>query len=453
VKQHPKLARARAKLERKLLRGWERAVFSAPQGADGSREERVIEGPGPLTEDDPRAASLFTEIMQEAEAAASAGLVKHTYVIDARHRLELDARHGHVKQRELDEQTVDKIMGGKDRALRPDRSAALLRAIGIMNADGTISARNAKKYKQVNHLVELCRPAWAGHPPERLDLGPHPRPEPAPSRVGLDLGPHPRPEPAPSRVGLDLGPHPRPEPAPSRVGPLRIVDLACGNSYLSFVLLEALRLEGIEARLLGVDLREDVIATSRARAEQIGFGEQARFVVASLEALEPAVIASELGGAPDLAISLHACDTATDAALTLAIRADVDSILCVPCCQAELARQLGEGEGRARTGAALVPAAVEHGLLRRTLGDLLTDALRVELLEVCGYEVGVLEFVASSHTPKNLLLRAKRTRSLAPAQWRLGPIRDRCAQLGVDPALLRSLTGLASASLIEPDSP
>jgi hypothetical protein len=397
VKQHPKLARARAKLERKLLRGWERAVFSAPQGPDGSREERVIEGPGPLADDDPRAASLFAELMNEAESAASAGLVKHTYVIDARHRLELDARHGHVKQRELDEQTVDKIMGGKDRALRPDRSAALLRVIGIANADGTISARNAKKYKQVNHLVELCRPTWAGH----------------------------------AQV-------------------VRIVDLACGNSYLSFVLLEALRLEGIEARLLGVDLREDVIATSRARAEQLGFGEQARFMVASLASIEPAVIIRELGGAPDLAISLHACDTATDAALTLAIRAEVDSILCVPCCQAELARQLGEGEGRAQTGAALVPAAVEHGLLRRTLGDLLTDALRVALLEACGYELAVLEFVASSHTPKNLLLRAKRTRSLAPAQWRLDPIRDRCAQLGVDPALLRSLTGLASAAADPP---
>ena len=391
VTQHPKLARARAKLERKLGRGWERAVFAAPQSADGSSEQRVFEGPGPLAQDDPRTGPLFTELMDQAQAAASAGLVKHTYVLDARHRLELDARHGHVKQRELDEQKLDKIMGGKDRVLRPDRSAALLRAIGIMNADGTISARNAKKYKQVNHLVELCRPAWAGHSGE---------------------------------------------------APLRIVDLACGNSYLSFVLLEALRLEGIEARLLGVDLREDVIATSRARAEQIGFGEQARFITASLQSLELDTITRELGGAPALAISLHACDTATDAALTLAIRAGVSSILCVPCCQAELARQLGEPDARARTGSALVPAVVEQGLLRRTLGDLLTDALRVELLEACGYELGVLEFVASSHTPKNLLLRARRTRSLTPVQWRLGPIRDRCAQLGVDPALLRALTQL-----------
>lgn len=371
-----KLARARAKLERKLADGWERAVFASPQRPDGSREQRVIEGPLP-----------FAELMRAAEAAAGEGLVKQTFVIDARRRLELDARHGHVKQRVLDEQTVDKIMGGKERPLRPDRSAALLRAIGIMNPDGTISARSAKKYKQVNHLVELCRPLWAGRGPE--------------------------------------------------AGPLRIVDLACGNSYLSFVLLEALRLEGLDARLLGVDLREELIAHSRERAEQIGFGERARFVRRELEALDPETIAAALDGPPQVAISLHACDTATDAALSVAIEAEVEWILCVPCCQAELARQL---EG---ARAVLVPAAVEQGLLRRNFGELLTDALRVELLEACGYEVAVVEFIASSHTPKNLLLRARRARARKPNAWRLEGVRARCSELGVDPALLRALEARA----------
>ena len=377
-----KLARARAKLERKLARGWQRAVFASPQRPDGGRDERVIEGPGAQAD----ASAAIAEVLAAAEAAALEGLVKHTYVLDARHRLELDARHGHVKQRVLDDATVDKIMGGKDRPLRPDRSAALLRAIGIANSDGTISSRNAKKYKQVNHLVELCRPVWR----ER-----------------------------------------------ERAGALRVVDLACGNSYLSFVLLEALGLEGVEARLLGIDLREDVIATSRARAELIGFGERAQFVAGRLEDLEPATIEAALGGTPELAIALHACDTATDAALALSIRAGVESILCAPCCQAELARQLGP-EAEARS---IPPAALEHGLLRRSLGELLTDALRVELLEACGYEVSVVEFVASSHTPKNLLLRARRTRHLAPSEWDLGPVQRRCAALGVDPSLLRQLAG------------
>jgi hypothetical protein len=367
-----KLGRARAKLERKLADGWQRAVFASPEQPDGTRTERVLEGP-----------LAFGQLFAAAEAAAEEGLVKQTFVVDATHRIEVDARHGHIKQRTLDEPTIDKIMGGKDRALRPDRSAALLRAIGIMNPDQSISARNAKKYKQVNHLVELCRPVW---------------------------------------VGRDAS-----------AGPLRIVDLACGNSYLSFVLLEALRLDGLDARLLGVDLREDVIANSRARAEQLEFAD-ARFVASTLESLEPEVIRDALGGSQQLVISLHACDTATDAALALAIKAEVEWILCVPCCQAELARQL---DGAANV---LVPAAVEHGLLRRSFGELLTDALRVEMLEACGYEVAVVEFVASSHTPKNLLLRARRKHAWTPEQWRLDSIRARCQELGVDPALLRALS-------------
>ncbi|HVH98573.1 MAG TPA: methyltransferase, partial [Enhygromyxa sp.] len=153
------------------------------------------------------------------------------------------------------------------------------------------------------------------------------------------------------------------------------------------------------------------------------------------------------GGTPDLAISLHACDTATDAALALAIACEVEAILCVPCCQAELARQLAAltPEQRDRSPAAAVPAAIEHGLLRRTLGELLTDALRVELLEACGYAVATLEFVGSEHTPKNLLLRALRTRRRSPAKWRLDPVAARCERLGVDPALLRALTSIRSA--------
>jgi SAM-dependent methyltransferase len=369
VSKSSKLSRARAKLERKLADGWQRAVFATPTRDDGSRDERVVDAPLP-----------FVELFAAAEAAARDGLVKQTYVLDATRRVEVDARHGHVKQRELDEQTLDKIMGGKDRSLRPDHSAALLRAIGIMNEDGTISARNAKKYKQVNHLVELCRPVWADRRDARA---------------------------------------------------LRIIDLACGNSYLSFVLLEALRLEGRDARLLGVDLREDVIATSTARAQQIGFAERASFVARKLEALTLDAITDALGGPPDVAISLHACDTATDAALALAVRAQVGSILCVPCCQAELARQLEHAAGL------LVPAATRHGLLRRSLGELLTDALRVELLEACGYEVAVVEFVDSSHTPKNLLLRARRVHGLD--RERLSGVRARCAALGVEPALLRAL--------------
>lgn len=362
-------------------------MFASPQAPDGSRDEQVVEAPLP-----------FPALFERAQTAAAEGLVKQTFVIDDRRRVEVDARHGHLKQRTLDAATVDKIMGGKDRALRPDASAALLRGIGIMNADGTISARNAKKYKQVNHMVELCRPVWERVLAQR-DTG-----------DAGDVG------------GVDE--------------PVRIVDLACGNSYLSFVLLEGLRLAGVPARLLGIDLRPDVVATSRARAEAIGFGDRAQFEASRLAELDGDRLSTALGGPPDIAVSLHACDTATDEALALAITARVPAILCVPCCQAELARQLQT---------ASFPALVDHGLLRRGYGELLTDALRVEVLTAHGYEVGVLEFVASTHTPKNTLLRAVRRpgpRAPAPVDLEpidLEPIAARCRALGVEPSLLRLL--------------
>ena len=170
--------------------------------------------------------------------------------------------------------------------------------------------------------------------------------------------------------------------------------------------------------------------------EQIGFGDRTRFVATRLEQLSPAQVEAELGGPPDLALALHACDSATDAALALAIRAGVGAILAVPCCQAELARTLPDALGER-----LVPALLEQGLLRRSLGELLTDALRIEVLAACGYTVTTLEFVDSEHTPKNLLIRAHR-RGRGPvdrASWKLDVVAARCEALGLAPTLLRLL--------------
>lgn len=377
-----------------LRRGWTRAVFAAPQG-DGSTPppfapaEQVVPGPGADVPPTPeQLAALFTA----ARSAANAGLVKHTYVIDETRRVQIDARHGRPSVRTLDEAAALKVMGGKDRVLRPDASADLLRAIGIMNADGSISATHARKYKQVNHLAELCRPTW-----ERLVAA-------------------------------------RPRSAET---PLRALDLACGNAYLSFVLAEVLRRESIPLRLHGVDVREDVVTRSRERAVTLGM-DGLSFARASIAEAE-ASATEALAGPPDLVLALHACDTATDEALALAIRLGVPAVLCVPCCQHELATQLEKRD----PNTAPVPAILEHGLLRRAYADLLTDGLRVEILAACGYDVTVVEFVGSEHTAKNILLRAHRRHPYAPVdrtRWRLGPVADRCAALGVAPDLLRRLT-------------
>lgn len=379
-----KRKRLLAALRPHLQGGWDRAVFAAPQEPGETRAERVVPGPGPaFTPADLEA------LLADAADAADAGLVKQTLVLDARRRVQIDARHGRAALRTLDEATALKVMGGKDRVLRPDTSAALLREIGIMNADGTISAAHARKYKQICHLATLCEPVI-----ERL----------AQTRT----------------LTADA--------------PLRALDLACGNAYLSFILAELLRLRDVPLRLHGVDVRADVVTRSQARAQALGFTALS-FAEADILAAGASAPAA-LGGPPDLLLALHACDTATDQALALGIHGGAPAILSVPCCQAELAAQLGAA------GAHPIPALVHHGLLRRAYADVLTDALRVEILEACGYDVTVVEFVGSEHTAKNLLIRAHRRHPRAPVEpsrWRLAPIAARCTALGVNPSLLALL--------------
>ncbi len=319
------------------------------------------------------------ELVQAATEAAKEGRVKQVLVVDARTRVRVDARFGKAKVQTLDAETKAKVMGGKDRVLQPDRSADLLRVIGIMNPDGTISAKSAKKYKQVNHFVELCRPGW-----ERLL--------------------------AHRKATADA--------------PLRILDVACGNGYLTFVLTEALRLAEIPSSVEGIDLREDVIANCRERAEALGWSNM-HFSVGRIAETQPQ-------GSPDILLALHACDTATDEALALGIRSQVPVLLVAPCCQRELAAQMANQEAGALT---------KHGLLRREYGSVLTDALRVEMLDACGYKVDVVEFVESTHSPKNVLLRAHRRPGAAGkrSESALEDVRRRCDELGVEPTLLRLL--------------
>ena len=380
-----KLARARTRLLKQLAHGFVRGVFAPVGGGDESLTE-VIEGPGSTALDEGELASLY----EQAVDAAQRGLVKHSWILTTGDQLTVDARHGFVKKRKHDPARVDKAMGGKDRPLRPDNSAELLRALGIMKADGSIPAKKAKKYKQVNHLVELARPTL-------------------------------------EHLGSDAA--------------LRIVDLACGNGYLSFVLAEVLRLDERPFSLLGVDLRSELIARCRARAAELDWP-QLRFEEGRIEDLP----ASDIEGA-DLLLALHACDTASDAAILAGLEAGVRAMWIVPCCHAQVAAQLAAASGEGLPFEALR----REGLLRRAHAESLTDALRVEVLRACGYEVSLVEFVGSEHTPKNLLIRAHRKRPRSPdtpawarksAREAIEKLRSSCAQLGVEPALLSGLADL-----------
>ncbi|GAB3964115.1 SAM-dependent methyltransferase [Plantactinospora veratri] len=180
-------------------------------------------------------------------------------------------------------------------------------------------------------------------------------------------------------------------------GPLRVVDLGCGNAYLSFAAYRYLAERGIEVELVGVDVREDQRRRNTALAERLGYADRVRFVAGTIAeaAVEPA---------PDLVLALHACDTATDEALARAVRWGARWILAAPCCHHDLAAQL-----RAHPAPGPYDALVRQGILRERFADVLTDALRAALLRLHGYRVEVVEFVDSQHTPRNLLLRARHT--------------------------------------------
>ena len=206
--------------------------------------------------------------------------------------------------------------------------------------------------------------------------------------------------------------------------PLRVVDLGCGNAYLTFAAYRYLADRGAKVQVVGVDVREDQRVRNSAVAEQLGCADDVTFVAGTIE---DAVLAEP----PDLVLALHACDTATDQALARAVGWNARWVLAAPCCHHDIAAQL-----KANTAPYPYGEITRQPILRERFADVLTDSLRASLLRVRGYKVDVVEFVDSQHTPRNLLLRARLTGVRAP--------RDEydalTSQWGVKPALEKLLS-------------
>lgn len=183
---------------------------------------------------------------------------------------------------------------------------------------------------------------------------------------------------------------------------LHIVDSGCGNAYLTFAAYRYLSTTGTDVRVTGIDVRADQRKRNSELAEQLGCSERVRFVAET-------IARADLESAPDAVIALHACDTATDEALAMAVGWGCRWILAAPCCHHDLAKQL-RGSGTAEDQPWLGPL-LGDGILRERLADTLTDALRAALLRSRGYQVDVVEFIDSAHTPRNLMLRATRRSS------------------------------------------
>ncbi|WP_405116134.1 SAM-dependent methyltransferase [Micromonospora sp. NBC_01405] len=189
-------------------------------------------------------------------------------------------------------------------------------------------------------------------------------------------------------------------------GPLRVVDLGCGNAYLTFAAYRYLSQRGLDVRLVGVDVREDQRRRNTELAERLGWADRVSFVAGTIAdaVVEPA---------PDLVLALHACDTATDEALARAVRWDARWVLAAPCCHHDLAAQL-----RARPAPSPYELLTRQAILRERFADVLTDSLRAALLRLHGYRTEVVEFVDSRHTPRNLLIRARRVGAAADSGQR-----------------------------------
>ncbi|MBA4699888.1 MAG: SAM-dependent methyltransferase [Ruminococcus sp.] len=175
---------------------------------------------------------------------------------------------------------------------------------------------------------------------------------------------------------------------------LTILDFGCGKSYLTFAMYYYLHeLKEYDIRIIGLDLKEDVIEHCSELARKYGY-EKLTFLVGDIADYEGVQ-------AVDMVVTLHACDTATDYALAKAIGWNAQVILSVPCCQHELNKQIANE---------MLAPIMDYGLLKERFAALVTDGLRAKYLETAGYETQVLEFIDMEHTPKNILLRAVKSK-------------------------------------------
>jgi SAM-dependent methyltransferase len=232
----------------------------------------------------------------------------------------------------------------------------VLAALGLADADGRIKPSRQAKYRQVEEFVRILDASIA-------------------EAIGNQL----------------RTPGPR--------DPLRIVDLGCGNGYLTFAAHRFLtERRGLPVRLIGVDVKQQSAEHNSQVAA--GLGIDADFVVGTIDG----ATLPERDQRPDVVLALHACDTATDEALARAVEWQAPLVLAAPCCHHDVAAQL-----RKATTPAPYSSLTRHGILRERFADTLTDALREMLLRLSGYRVDVMQFVESRHTPRNTLLRAVRT--------------------------------------------
>lgn len=176
--------------------------------------------------------------------------------------------------------------------------------------------------------------------------------------------------------------------------PLTIFDLGCGHAYLTFAAHQFLKAQGMNIKVVGIDIRTASRDRNNEIARKLG-------ITDSIEFLAEEISETSLKKA-DVAIALHACDTATDDAIAWALRSDATMLMIAPCCHHDIQSQLTDSPEP-------WSLITRYGIMRERLADLLTDAFRMQFLKVRGFRVEAIEFVGGEHTPRNLMIRAVKT--------------------------------------------
>jgi hypothetical protein len=210
---------------------------------------------------------------------------------------------------------------------------------------------------------------------------------------------------------------------PTKESPLVIADLGCGNAYLTFAVHQYLTSIDMPVHVIGIDVRPESLKRNTEIAKKLGIAKTIEF---KAEAIDQISLTS-----CDIAIALHACDTATDDAIAWAVTSGAKLLLIAPCCQHDLQTQMNQ-----------VPEPwnllTKHGLMKERLGDLMTDALRAQILKLFGYRTEVIEFIGGEHTPRNIMIRAVLTHAKAEAKD-IESYKKMLKEWKIDPALASRL--------------
>ncbi len=288
---------------------------------------------------------------------------------------------------------------GEKYDIRPEQSVELLKALHILTRDGKLNQDSRRKLKQVYHLFNFIEPLLHKVQQTHTDV--------------------------------------------------TLVDHGAGKSYLGFILydlffkLQAKPGEHIPGRVIGVEVRDELVQRSAELAQQFGFTGM-QFLNLSVAASQASV---QLPQRIDIVTALHACDTATDDAIAFGLQHQVQHMVLVPCCQAEVAATLKVGKSKSMASNPLAELW-RHPLHTREFGSQLTNVLRCLQLEAHGYSVTVTELVGWEHSMKNELIIATRgahSHKAASARSAAARLQDVLGQLGLSDMRPRFFTPLLSA--------